>query len=115
MPVVYTEHALRFNALLRQANADFGVNLIEVSHLGPDTAILLKEKIDQGELVVIVGDRTPPAESGSTRVDRIDFLGAAGALRARPVHPGEPARLPGLSLLLPCAPALAIVPPTPAS
>lgn len=74
--VVYTEHAQRFNAMLRQANAQFGVNLIQVSHVGADTAILLREKIDRGELVVIVGDRTPPGESGSRRVSRVDFLGA---------------------------------------
>lgn len=72
--VVYTNHAQRFNDLLRQANADFGANLIQVSHLGPETAILLKDKVDRGELVVIVGDRTPPAESGG-RVSRVEFLG----------------------------------------
>ena len=73
--VVYTEHAQRFNEMLKQANADFGVNLIQVSHLGPDTAILLKDKVEQGELVVIVGDRTPPAERSSGRVSRVEFLG----------------------------------------
>lgn len=73
--VVYTEHAQRFNDMLKQANAEFGVNLIQVSHLGADTAILLKEKIDRGELVVIVGDRTPPTERSSRRVSRVDFLG----------------------------------------
>ena len=73
--VVYTEHAQRFNQLMMQANADFSVNLIQVNHLGPDTAILLKEKVDRGEIVVIVGDRTPAGESGHSRVSRIDFLG----------------------------------------
>jgi predicted LPLAT superfamily acyltransferase len=35
--------------------------------------MMLKDKIDQGELIVIVGDRTPPAENG--RVVYADFLG----------------------------------------
>jgi predicted LPLAT superfamily acyltransferase len=74
--VVYTDHAERFNSLLGQANADFSLNLLQVSRLGPETAILLKDKIDQGELVVIVGDRTPPAGEGQNRVSRIDFLGS---------------------------------------
>jgi predicted LPLAT superfamily acyltransferase len=74
--VVYTDHAERFNTLLRQANADFAVNLLQVSRLGPETAIMLKEKIDQGELVVIVGDRTPAAGEGQSRVSHIDFLGS---------------------------------------
>ena len=73
--VVYTEHAQRFNEMLRQANADFGVNLIQVSSFGPDTAIMLNEKIGRGELVVIVGDRTPPLKSGSGRVSLAEFLG----------------------------------------
>lgn len=74
--VVFTEHAQRFNEMLKQANAEFGVNLIQVSHLGADTAILLKEKVDRGELVVIVGDRTPPTERSSHRVSRVEFLGS---------------------------------------
>lgn len=72
--VVYTDHAQRFNRMLSLANADFSANLVQVSHLGPDTAILLKDKIDHGELLVIVGDRTPPAENG--RICEADFLGS---------------------------------------
>lgn len=71
--VVYTDHAQNFNRMLQLAHADFGINLIQISHFGPDTAIMLKEKIDQGELIVIVGDRTPPAETG--RITKVDFLG----------------------------------------
>jgi predicted LPLAT superfamily acyltransferase len=59
--VVYTDHAQRFNQILSNANAGFNTNLIQVSHLGPDTAIMLKEKVDRGELLVIVGDRTSEA------------------------------------------------------
>ena len=74
--LVHTDHAERFNTLLKQANADFSINLLQLSGLGPETSILLKQKIDQGELVVIVGDRTPPAGEGQNRVSRIDFLGS---------------------------------------
>lgn len=75
--VVYTDHAQRFSNTLEHANADFGANLIQVSSLGPDTAILLKEKIDNGELIVIVGDRTPPADflRDGGRIVEADFLG----------------------------------------
>jgi predicted LPLAT superfamily acyltransferase len=71
--VVYTDHARRFNEILRDANSDFDINLIQVRELGPDTAMLLKDKIEAGELLVIVGDRTPPAENG--RVACVPFLG----------------------------------------
>ncbi len=81
--VVYSEHARRFNALLAAANANFAVNLLPVSNLGPQTAILLKEKIDAGELLVIVGDRTPPAQNG--RVKTVDFLGAPAPFAQGPM------------------------------
>lgn len=72
--IVYTDHAIRFNAILARANPAFAVNLIQVSQLGPDTALLLAEKIENGELLFIVGDRTSPAENG--RVSTVEFLGA---------------------------------------
>ncbi len=72
--IVYTDHAIRFNAILARSNPGFAVNLIQVSRLGPDTAIELTEKIDRGELLFIVGDRTPAAENG--RVALAEFLGA---------------------------------------
>ena len=80
--VVYTDHAHKFNETLKQANAEFGVNLIQVSHFGPDTAILFKEKIDRGEFIVIVGDRTPPAENG--RVSQVEFLGQSAPFAQGP-------------------------------
>jgi len=72
--VVYTDHARRFNAALASADPGFEVNLLQISALGPDTAIMLRDKIDRGELLVIVGDRTPPAENG--RIVSANFLGA---------------------------------------
>lgn len=80
--VVYTEHARRFNRLLRRVNADVNVNLIPVSTIGPDTAILLQDKIDLGELLVIVGDRTPPGDGG--RVVNVSFLGASAPFAQGP-------------------------------
>lgn len=81
--VVYTEHARRFNETLRLANGDFALNLLQVSEFGPDTAIMLREKIESGELLVIVGDRTPPAENG--RVTRAQFLGDRAAFAQGPI------------------------------
>ncbi|EXI65565.1 MAG: lipid A biosynthesis lauroyl acyltransferase [Candidatus Accumulibacter adjunctus] len=71
--VVYTEHARRFNETLAAVTPGFDLNLLQISSLGPETAILLRAKIDRGELLVIVGDRTPPAENG--RVVSVEFLG----------------------------------------
>jgi predicted LPLAT superfamily acyltransferase len=71
--VIYADHAQRFNETLARANRNFGPNLIPASNLGPGTVILLKERIDRGELLLIVGDRTPPVENA--RVSQVDFLG----------------------------------------
>jgi predicted LPLAT superfamily acyltransferase len=72
--VVYTEHAKRFAEALAEASPSFQVNLLQVSSMGPDTAISLQDKIARGEMLVIVGDRTPPAENG--RVVAANFLGS---------------------------------------
>lgn len=77
--VVYTNHARQFNDLLSGINPGFSLNLLEVSNMGPETAVMLRERIDRGELLVIVGDRTSPME-GEARLARhvmATFLGDA--------------------------------------
>jgi predicted LPLAT superfamily acyltransferase len=71
--IVHTAHARRFVAALANANPAVVENVVEVASLGPDTAIALRERIERGEVLVIAGDRTPPAGNG--RVVRVDFLG----------------------------------------
>lgn len=72
--LVFTDNAVKFNAILKQVAPKVEVNLISVGTIGPDTAILLQEKVEQGEIVVIVGDRTSLSTSG--RVVYQPFLGA---------------------------------------
>jgi predicted LPLAT superfamily acyltransferase len=71
--VVYSDNARRFTEALAAVDPRYAVNLIHIARLGPDTAILLREKIERGELLVIVGDRTPPADN--ERVVGALFLG----------------------------------------
>jgi predicted LPLAT superfamily acyltransferase len=72
--IVYTEHARRFNNVLASANRDFSQHLLEVNDFGPETAMMMQERVARGELLVIVGDRTPAHESG--RTTNAQFLGA---------------------------------------
>ncbi|TXG93237.1 MAG: glycosyltransferase family 2 protein [Rhodocyclaceae bacterium] len=81
--VVYSDNAMRFNSVMEEACEGFTVNLLQIKDFGPDTAIILKEKIDKGEWLVIVGDRTPPSENG--RVVLVDFLGMQAAFAMGPV------------------------------
>ncbi|CAH0991516.1 hypothetical protein SIN8267_01622 [Sinobacterium norvegicum] len=71
--VVFTEHAESFNRVMAQINPDSSVNLLPVSNIGPETIIMLKQKIDAGEWVVIVGDRT--STTNEQRVVWQSFLG----------------------------------------
>ncbi|HYY61923.1 MAG TPA: glycosyltransferase family 2 protein, partial [Burkholderiales bacterium] len=50
---------------------------------GPETAVMLKERIDRGEILVIVGDRTPAAENG--RSTSALFLGQAAPFPQGPM------------------------------
>ncbi|MDR3670010.1 MAG: glycosyltransferase [Holophaga sp.] len=80
--VVYSENAVRFHELLARVNPAFGVNLVQVAAVSPDTAILLQEKVDRGECLFIVADRTPPSDRG--RTVQAPFLGHDAAFPIGP-------------------------------
>ena len=61
-----------FNALLNQINPDSSFNLINSDNIGPETVILLQEKLEKGGIVVIAGDRV---SANTDRFIDIDFLG----------------------------------------
>ncbi|WP_445371378.1 hypothetical protein ACH518_20030 [Methylomonas sp. HW2-6] len=79
--LVHTKHAEKFNRLLRRYNPDSAMNLLQVTEINAATAMLLAEKIEQGELVVIAADRTP-VNGGRTLT--VDFLGAPARLPLGP-------------------------------
>jgi len=72
--LVHTKHAEKFNRLLKQTNENSGLNLIQVTDISAATAMLLSDKIDNGELIIITADRT--SVSRNPRVSRAEFLGA---------------------------------------
>jgi predicted LPLAT superfamily acyltransferase/glycosyltransferase involved in cell wall biosynthesis len=80
--VVYTGHARRFNSVLASANSQFGRHLLEVSDFGPETAMMMQERVDAGELLVIVGDRVPAHEAG--RTTEAQFLGSTASFAQGP-------------------------------
>lgn len=74
--IVFIQNAANFNHLLQSIAPNAKLNLIATNEIGPDTAILLKEKVDKGEIVAIVGDRLPAAKSrdDQQRVSSSSFL-----------------------------------------
>lgn len=75
--LVFTENAQRFRQALEEIAPQAGVNLLPVSNIGPETAILLQQKLDAGEWVAIVGDRTAinRQRGGERRVIWSHFMG----------------------------------------
>jgi predicted LPLAT superfamily acyltransferase len=72
--IVFTKHAERFNQLLRDVAPGSQFNLISAAVLGPATAVLLQEKIANGEWVAITADRT--SVNNPERTVTAEFLGA---------------------------------------
>lgn len=79
--LVHTKHAEKFNRLMNDVDENNRLNLIQVTEFSPATAILLQEKLSQGEVIVIAGDRTP-VDGG--RELEVDFLGAKAAFPQGP-------------------------------
>lgn len=71
--LVHTVHAERFNRLLQRLHPDSPVRLIQVTEISPATAIMLADKVAQGEYVAIAGDRVPVSHSTTVPAT---FLGA---------------------------------------
>jgi predicted LPLAT superfamily acyltransferase/glycosyltransferase involved in cell wall biosynthesis len=72
--LTHTNHAANYNRVLREVSPDAAVNMLQVTDIGPDMAISLRDHVDRGGWIVIAGDRTPVRSRG--RVAHVPFLGA---------------------------------------
>lgn len=72
--LLYDKHAANFAALVEASAPESRLNLIQVTDLDLDMAIKLKDRIDNGEWVLIAGDRVPVGNSDN--VCPAEFLGA---------------------------------------
>ena len=93
--LTHTKHAARFNRLLAQLDPDSQLNLMEVTELSPVTAMLLSEKIAQGEFVAIAGDRIPV--SRNPRIALARFLGATAPFPSWALYSSQPVAMSDLS------------------
>ena len=71
--LLYTRHAIRYNRLIKSVQQNVKDHTIQVTELGPETAIDLKGRIDRGEWIAVAGDRTPV--TGQARTSLALFLG----------------------------------------
>jgi len=80
--LVHTRHAQAFNAMLARLDPRSALNLMQVTDMTPAMAMQLSERIEQGEFVVIAGDRVPV--SNSPRIALAPFLGQNAAFPVGP-------------------------------
>ncbi|MDW2643033.1 glycosyltransferase [Citrobacter sp. HN-141] len=75
--LVFSDNAQRFKQIMEEMAPQAGLKLLPVNDIGPDTAILLKEKLDRGEWIAIVGDRiaVTTQRGGEWRVCWSRFMG----------------------------------------
>ncbi|MBQ4833476.1 family 2 glycosyl transferase [Pseudoalteromonas sp. MMG010] len=71
--ITYNEHTPSFNNFLKKVNQDAAINFIHINDFGIDDTIKLKQKIDDGEAIVIFADRTSVNNPDS--VHKASFLG----------------------------------------
>jgi predicted LPLAT superfamily acyltransferase len=71
--LVFTEHAKRFNDALNTIHPEVSANLISIHEFDPALAIKLKDMVDRGEWVFIMGDRV--SHSLPDKCISTEFLG----------------------------------------
>ncbi|MBI3446424.1 MAG: glycosyltransferase family 2 protein [Magnetospirillum sp.] len=80
--LVHTRHAENYNRLLEVHRGEAASRMLQVTEMGPETAILLRERIEAGEWVAMAGDRVPVLSQG--RTCSIPFLGEAAEFSQGP-------------------------------
>ena len=71
--LVFSENAIKLNNMLTKINPDHEIGMVSLETVTPKLAIELSDKIDNGEFIVITGDRT--STTNNNRNIKVDFLG----------------------------------------
>lgn len=66
--LTHTTHAARFTEIVSKLNPKFAVRHLQVTDVGPQTAVQMSEIIEAGHWIVIVADRTPIGSSACVSV-----------------------------------------------
>ena len=80
--LLYDRHAEKFNSLIQDSQSGSRMNLIQVTELDFELALKLREKVQQGEWVVITGDRVPVGDD--KRVCDATFFGEKASFPVGP-------------------------------
>lgn len=76
-PVINFSVTKKFNAMLEGLNPDWKLDSFDADAIGVDTAIAMRSRIEEGNLIAIAGDRT--SAHTRDRLIELDFLKEAAA------------------------------------
>lgn len=93
---MHTKNAKKITQALEKINPDYAASLIQGDGMSMKTAIDLKEKVEQGEFVVIAGDRTPVNNDSAVTI--VEFMGKQAELPIGPYVLGKVLDCPVLTL-----------------
>ena len=71
--LAYTENALKYKKVISDYAPDAHMDMVDVTNFGIDTTLLLQQKVEKGEVIIVVGDRV--SVTAHSRVYMVDFLG----------------------------------------
>jgi len=80
--LLHSKNSQRFSQFLQAFNPQSTMNILEVTEIGPDTILYLKDRVEAGDWVVIAADRAPV--SSKARVSNAEFLGKEAAFSQGP-------------------------------
>lgn len=71
--IIETSSSEKFSEMMKSINDDYDFSVIDSKDIGPDTIVILQEKISRGEIVVCFADRV--SAHSANRFIRTKFLG----------------------------------------
>lgn len=100
-----TEVGVKFTELLKKSGANSQVNVISVNTISPATAMILQNKLDAGEFIVLTGDRTSTDTSSNNSI--VNFLGRPAEFPQGPLILASLLKCPVLAMFCLRSPAKA--------
>ncbi len=94
--LMHTKHAQKFNRLMQEKASASQLDILQVTEITPATAMLLSERIEQGEFVAIAGDRVAINNPENALI--VDFFGDRAALPLGPFTLASILRTPLIAL-----------------
>lgn len=94
--LMHTKHAQKFNRMMQEKASASQLDILQVTEITPATAMLLSERIEQGEFVAIAGDRVPISNPENSLL--VDFLGDKAPLPLGPFTLASILRVPMIGL-----------------